>query len=165
MAGKKARGDPQRRAASQSSVRTRTHPNAGRKKPGKPPHVVILGAGIAGLCAAYELEQRGWTTTILEAERHHVGGRVRTVRFSDGQYSEFGAMRIPEKHNWTLHYARQFGLQLRPFVIENDAAYYHVRGRASAGEIGSRSTTPSACRERKGARSQVNSGIRRWSAF
>jgi monoamine oxidase len=129
MAGKKARGDPQRRAASQSSVRTRTHPNAGRKKPGKPPHVIILGAGIAGLCAAYELEQRGWTTTILEAERHHIGGRVRTVRFSDGQYSEFGAMRIPETHNWTRHYARQFGLQLRPFVIENDAAYYHVRGR------------------------------------
>jgi monoamine oxidase len=128
MAGKKARGDPQRRAASHSSARSRG-PNAGRKKPGKPPHAVILGAGIAGLCAAYELEQRGWTTSILEAERHHIGGRVRTVRFSDGQYSEFGAMRIPEKHNWTRHYARQFGLQLRPFVIENDAAYYHVRGR------------------------------------
>jgi monoamine oxidase len=129
MVGKKARGDPQRRAANQSSIRTRTRSNAGRKPAGKPPHVVILGAGIAGLCAAYELEQRGWTTTILEAERHHIGGRVRTVRFSDGQYGEFGAMRIPETHNWTRYYARQFGLQLRPFIMENDAAYYHVRGR------------------------------------
>mgnify|MGYP003693941973 CR=1 FL=1 len=54
---------------------------------------------------------------------------MRTVRFSDGQYGEFGAMRIPETHNWTRYYARQFGLQLRPFIMENDAAYYHVRGR------------------------------------
>ena len=42
------------------------------------PHVVIVGAGLAGLCAAYRLQQRGWTYTILEADPYHVGGRVRT---------------------------------------------------------------------------------------
>jgi monoamine oxidase len=93
------------------------------------PHVVILGAGLAGLCAAYELQNRGWTYTLLEAERRHVGGRVRTVKFADGQHGELGAMRIPEKHDCTLHYVRKFGLELRPFIMENDAAYYYARGR------------------------------------
>ena len=47
-------------------------------------HVVITGAGLAGLCAALELERRGHTCTILEAEGRHVGGRVRTLRFDGG---------------------------------------------------------------------------------
>ena len=55
---------------------------------GKPPHVVIVGAGLAGLCAAYRLQQRGWTYTILEADPYHVGGRVRTLRFKNGTYAE-----------------------------------------------------------------------------
>ena len=61
-----------------------------------PLHVVIAGAGLAGLCAALELERRGHTCTILEAESRHVGGRVRTLRFDDGLYGEAGAMRIPK---------------------------------------------------------------------
>src|SRR5580700_7537447 len=60
-----------------------------------PLKIIIIGAGMAGLCAAYELEKRGHTVTILEADTTQVGGRVRTMRFPDGQYGELGAMRIP----------------------------------------------------------------------
>ncbi|MFH7028015.1 MAG: FAD-dependent oxidoreductase [Heteroscytonema crispum UTEX LB 1556] len=65
---------------------------------------MILGAGMAGLCAAYELEKRGHTCVILEADRSHIGGRVRTLRFEDGLYGEAGAMRIPKNHDLTRHY-------------------------------------------------------------
>lgn len=91
-------------------------------------HVVIVGAGIAGLCAAYELEKRGHTITILEADPNHIGGRVRTLRFDNGLYGELGAMRIPQKHELTLHYVNKFGLPLRKFVDRNPDAYYYIRG-------------------------------------
>jgi monoamine oxidase len=78
-------------------------------QPAKPVHVVILGAGLAGLCAAYELERRGHTAVVLDAEPRHVGGRARTLRFGDGLYGEAGAMRIPQRHELTRHYVKDVG--------------------------------------------------------
>jgi monoamine oxidase len=98
-------------------------------QPARPVHVVILGAGLAGLCAALELERRGHRATILEAETGHVGGRARTLRFEGGLYGEAGAMRIPERHDLTRHYVKELGLALRPFVQSNPDAYYFLRGR------------------------------------
>ena len=42
---------------------------------GKGTHVIVLGAGIAGLVSAYELEQAGFQVMLLEA-RGRVGGRA-----------------------------------------------------------------------------------------
>ncbi|MGZ5225091.1 MAG: flavin monoamine oxidase family protein, partial [Burkholderiales bacterium] len=94
----------------------------------KPLHVIVVGAGLAGLCAAYELERRGHTVTILEADTRHVGGRVRTLRFDNGLYGEAGAMRIPQRHETTRHYVNAFGLPLRQFVHSNPNAYCFMRG-------------------------------------
>src|SRR5687767_6281440 len=94
-------------------------------QPAKPIEVVILGAGLAGLCAAYELERLGHRVTVLEAEPRHVGGRARTLRFEDGLYGEAGAMRIPERHDLTLKYVKDLGLTLRPFVHSNPEAYLY----------------------------------------
>jgi monoamine oxidase len=55
---------------------------------GEPSHVIIVGAGLAGLCTAFELESKGLSCTILEADPTHVGGRVRTHRFANGLYGE-----------------------------------------------------------------------------
>jgi monoamine oxidase len=44
--------------------------------------VVVLGAGIAGLCAAYELGRAGYTVTLIDA-RERIGGRSWTVRGGD----------------------------------------------------------------------------------
>ncbi|MBV8753566.1 MAG: FAD-dependent oxidoreductase [Pseudonocardiales bacterium] len=94
------------------------------------PHVIIVGAGLAGLCAAYELQGHGCTYTILEAETQHVGGRVRTARFSDGSYGELGAMRIPEQHALARKYVKdEFNLPTRAFVTSSEAAFYLGRGR------------------------------------
>jgi monoamine oxidase len=97
--------------------------------PAKPLQVVVVGAGLAGLCAAYELEARGHEVVVLEANAGRLGGRVFTHRFGDGLYGEFGAMRIPAVHQLTRYYVGKFGLSLRPFVQANADAYYYVRGR------------------------------------
>ena len=64
--------------------------------PSRPTRVIIVGAGVAGLVAGYELLRAGHDPLIMEA-RNRVGGRICTLRepFSNGLYGEAGAMRIP----------------------------------------------------------------------
>ena len=50
--------------------------------------VAILGAGVAGLCAAYELDRAGYDCVVLEASRR-IGGRSLTLRRGD-TLSELG---------------------------------------------------------------------------
>src|SRR5829696_724517 len=82
--------------------------------------VLILGAGMAGLVAAYELSKLGHDVTVLEA-RTRPGGRVHTLRepFSDGLYAEAGAARIPANHDLTLKYVKEFALPLEPLVVRS----------------------------------------------
>lgn len=77
--------------------------------------VTIIGAGLAGLAAALELNRAGWQTTVLEA-RQRVGGRVVTVRdgFSGGQYAEGGGEFIEDFHPRMLALIQEFNLQLDP---------------------------------------------------
>lgn len=91
--------------------------------------VLVLGAGMAGLVAAYELTQLGHDVTVLEA-RTRPGGRVHTLRqpFSDGLYAEEGAARIPENHDLTLKYVKLFELPLEPFYPSRLNAVRFDRG-------------------------------------
>ncbi|MFD5058591.1 flavin monoamine oxidase family protein [Streptomyces sp. NPDC058394] len=99
--------------------------------------VVVVGGGIAGLAAAYELGKAGYDCTVLEA-RSRTGGRNFTVRggdsttdiygnrqtarFSDGQYMNAGPARIPQ---WmvTLDYCRELGVPIEVFTNVNANAY------------------------------------------
>lgn len=96
---------------------------------------VILGAGISGLTAAYEMRKAGWDVTILEAS-HRAGGRNMTLRagdivdevgnkqvvgFDDAPHLYFncGPARIPQDHTGLIGYCRELGVALEPFVNEN----------------------------------------------
>jgi monoamine oxidase len=78
--------------------------------------IIVIGAGMSGLVAAYELVRVGHDVTILEA-RDRIGGRVLTIRspFSNNHFAEGGAARIKPSHNLTLGYANHFNLNLDPF--------------------------------------------------
>jgi monoamine oxidase len=101
----------------------------GDPPPGLPKRVAIIGAGLAGLVAGFELTALGHDVTILEA-RPRVGGRVLTLRsaFADGQFAEAGAARIPPNHDLTLGYAARFGLPVDPFYPPTGTYLDHVGG-------------------------------------
>lgn len=91
--------------------------------------ILIMGAGLSGLVAGYELRRAGHQVTILEATLR-AGGRVRTLRepFSDGLYAEAGAGRIPETHTLTLDYIKRFGLRLAPYKPHEGASVVYGGG-------------------------------------
>ncbi|XP_063434698.1 putative L-amino-acid oxidase YobN [Mytilus trossulus] len=91
--------------------------------------VLIVGAGLSGLSAAFELEKVGYNTQILELQ-HRVGGRTQTLRsgFSDGLHAEGGAMRIPPNHYLTNGYIEKFCILSRPFCNYNDKTWILIDG-------------------------------------
>ena len=105
--------------------------------PGQRKDVVVIGGGLAGLVAAFELKRQGHRPIVLEAQ-NRIGGRVHTLRsFAPGLYAEAGAMRIPRAHELTLAYCNHFDLPLRPFITGNPKGLVHVGGvRLTAAEAG-----------------------------
>jgi len=114
-------------------------PSAGKGKT-----VAVLGGGIAGLVAAYELRKLGFEVTVLEA-RSRPGGRVwtgrigdkvefadgttQTIAWKDGNYQNMGAGRIPSTHWTILRYCRELKVPLevevnttRSSLLQNDVA-------------------------------------------
>jgi monoamine oxidase len=86
----------------------------GLRLAGPAQNVVVLGAGLAGLAAAYELEKAGHNVTVLEA-RKKPGGRVRTYRdFDNGLYAEAGPVSFPSDHQFTWDYCVELSLPVRP---------------------------------------------------
>jgi monoamine oxidase len=104
--------------------------------------VLILGAGIAGLASAYELEKGGYHCQLLEA-RARPGGRnwtarrgssetaldgsTQTCQFDEGLYMNVGPTRFPQHHT-TLDYCHELKIPVHVFVNQNADAYYYVEG-------------------------------------
>ncbi|MGJ3262088.1 MAG: flavin monoamine oxidase family protein [Salinarimonas sp.] len=144
-------------------------PGAGRR-------VGIVGAGVAGLVAAYELRRAGWEVVIYEGESRY-GGRSLTVRPTDEGYKSWfldtnpfvteasyvdtipgevtgagvgpqpadfqvvrqgggyvplwlnaGPGRIPTHHTGILHYCRDLGVELEPYIFVSEANRMQAEG-------------------------------------
>lgn len=109
-------------------------------KGGKGKKILILGAGISGMMAAYELNKAGYEVEVLEATQRS-GGRIITLRNGDkveetdgtvqhvrmdrDLYFNPGPWRIPYHHTGLLHYVREFGIELEVFPMINQAAWIH----------------------------------------
>jgi monoamine oxidase len=104
------------------------------RAPGGSRHIIIIGAGLSGLCAAYLLQQASHRVTVLEA-RNRAGGRILTLRdgFADGLYADAGAGRIADIHHRTLAWIEQFGLALEPMYPDAGRLIGERNGRPVAG--------------------------------
>lgn len=96
------------------------------------PHLVIVGAGVAGLTAGWRLHQAGLPLRILEAQER-VGGRMYSIRdhFPDGQVAELGGELIDTGHVHLRALVRELGLELDDLhAIETaEPELWHFRGR------------------------------------
>jgi monoamine oxidase len=111
--------------------------------------VAILGGGIGGLVAAYELGKAGYDVTVLEALARP-GGRSWTLRRGDrvrqigrpdqvvdwepgpNRYFNAGPGRIPQSHHAILAYCRELGVPMEVMVNSNRAARLDFKGRVVA---------------------------------
>ncbi len=93
-----------------------------------PQRIIVIGAGLAGLSAAYELNQAGHEAHVIEAQSR-AGGRVLTLRepFPDGLHAEAGATRIHASQDRVIKYAKLFNLKLTSFY-PNDDRFVRLRG-------------------------------------
>src|SRR5260370_39955454 len=71
-------------------------------------NVIVVGAGVAGLTAAYRLKMAGLTVTVIEAAGH-VGGRMSTLT-RDGYRIDLGASLLPRSYKQTLRLIGDAGL-------------------------------------------------------
>lgn len=114
--------------------------------------VVILGAGVGGLTACYELSKAGYQCVILEAQRRS-GGRSLTVRngdtvternsrgelveqvcrFDEGLYLNMGPGRLPYHHRRALHYCRELGVALEPYIMHTTANLFQSDSAFASG--------------------------------
>ena len=101
-----------------------------RARPQEPKSVLVLGAGLAGLAAAWELTDAGHDVTVLEA-RTRPGGRVHTLRepFAGDLFAEAGGVAFSETYSECIRYIEALGLERVPLSLPELAPLYHLRGR------------------------------------
>ncbi|MDP3989326.1 MAG: NAD(P)/FAD-dependent oxidoreductase [bacterium] len=95
----------------------------------KKPLIAVVGAGIAGLSAAYTLKKAGLDVVVYETQ-DHVGGRM-SSRTKDNLIFDYGADFLADNYETLKLYARELGIDWIPTmpggrhrVIKNGVPYY-----------------------------------------
>jgi monoamine oxidase len=102
--------------------------------------VLILGAGMAGMTAAFEMRNAGYRVQVLEynaraggrnwslrgGDRYtELGGLTQQCEFEQDLYINPGPWRIPYHHRGMLGYCKRLGVRLEAFLQVNYNAYLH----------------------------------------
>ena len=102
--------------------------------------VLVLGAGVAGMTAAYELRKAGYKVKILEFNGRaggrcwtlrggdtytELGGATQQCQFAEGNYINPGPWRVPYHHHHVMSYINEFNVPIEPFIQVNYNAYVH----------------------------------------
>jgi len=110
--------------------------------------VLILGAGLAGMVAAFELRRAGYRVEVLEYNNRaggrcwslrggdtytELGGATQRCEFDSGLYFNPGPWRIPYNHRAVLDYCGRLNVALEPFIQVNHNAFVHS-ARAFGGQ-------------------------------
>ena len=98
------------------------------------PRIAIIGAGISGLAAGYQLLKAGIPALILEKESC-AGGRIRSENFGDFVIDR-GAYTLPESHQTTLRIIKELGLEKELSEVSAISSTFH-KGEAFSVQIGS----------------------------
>ncbi|MEW5813223.1 MAG: FAD-dependent oxidoreductase [Actinomycetota bacterium] len=85
-------------------------------------HVLVVGAGLAGLTAAVELSRAGVEVTVLEA-RNRVGGRMDGVRVAPGVVADGGAAYLGVRHTELLALIDEHDLSLASTQMKGDSTF------------------------------------------
>ncbi len=112
-------------------------------KTNNPKDILILGAGLAGLAAAWELDKAGHKVSVLEA-RNRPGGRVSTVRdpFPEGLYAEEGAVGFSSTYTQSLKYIDELGLERIPYPMPEKEVVYYFNGKRLEAKLGETADWP-----------------------
>lgn len=106
-------------------------------------NVAVIGAGVAGLTAAYRLVQAGHSVTVLEA-KPHAGGLSQTARagtivtelddrgrevhqtatLDPGLHLNLGPGRLPHHHRHILELCQHLEVPLEPYIMSSDANWW-----------------------------------------
>ena len=93
--------------------------------------VIVAGAGLSGLSAAYEVAKLGYKVTVIEG-RDRVGGRIFTLKepFIDGQFAELGGELVGDGYKRMLGYADKFRVQYEevPAEFETGGSVTNLQG-------------------------------------
>jgi monoamine oxidase len=92
--------------------------------------VAVVGAGYAGLAAAWELRRQNTSVLVLES-RSRVGGRIHTIRASDGTPIDLGGAWVSSAQQRLLHLASEMGVTTYRQFTRGDNVYVRPDGVAT----------------------------------